>query len=281
MLTTRERSVSPQLMAAIRAEAVLTEELTPYRFHVSEDIYTSIVLHSDRERGWKSVLHPTIESKMLSPQDLLAWSIQRFKYAGGSLDIAFNDNPIFRSGLTLPQKLMYGSTFWSYLGSVWNLMFLLGPIIYLATGISPVSAYSADFFLHAVPFLVLLELAMMVGTWGKGGFASKASYIAFFPLGLKALFTVLRGRKIAFPVTPKQRQSGRFLNLVRPQMAVVGLTLASGAWALLALRLGREGYSLTGVSTNLAWGLFNCSAMMTVIRAALWAPRSKTGQVTA
>ena len=43
----------------------------PYKFHVSEDIYTSIVLHGDPERRWRSVMHPEVESKMLSPQDLL------------------------------------------------------------------------------------------------------------------------------------------------------------------------------------------------------------------
>ena len=59
--------------------------INPYKFYVSEDIYTSIVLHSDPEHHWKSVLHPKVELKMLSPQDFIkTWMIQRFKYAGGS-----------------------------------------------------------------------------------------------------------------------------------------------------------------------------------------------------
>ncbi|MFD2814653.1 hypothetical protein ACFSYD_09730 [Paracoccus aerius] len=148
---------------------------------MSEDIYTSILLHSDRERGWKSVLHPTYESRMLSPQDLLSWSVQRFKYAGGSLDILVNDNPLFRRGLTLPQRLMYATTFWSYLAPLWNVIFLAAPIVYLATGIAPVSAYTLPFFLHAIAFLISLELAMMAGTWGIAGYASKSSYLSFFP----------------------------------------------------------------------------------------------------
>lgn len=276
-LESRERSIAPELMAAMRAEAAGTEALTPYRFHVSEDIYTSLVLHSDRDRGWKSLQHPTIESRMLSPQDLQSWTVQRFKYAGGSLDILWNDNPILRPGLTMPQKLMYASTFWSYLGVLWNPVFLVGPVIYLATSISPVAAYSADFFLHAVPFLVLMELAMMVGTWGAGGFSSKASYIAFFPIGLRAIRTVLSGRRISFPVTPKGRQSGRFLHLVRPQIAVIGLTLSASVWALVSLRFGLLGHSATGVVTNLAWGFFNCLAMLSMVRAATWQPKDLQG----
>ncbi len=80
---------------------------------------------------------------MLSPQDMLTWMIQRFKYAAGSLDILFHDN-IFnrrRFKLSLPQTLMYATTFWSYLACVWNTVFLISPVIYLFTGIPPVSAW--------------------------------------------------------------------------------------------------------------------------------------------
>jgi len=88
-------------------------ELSPYKFHVSEDIYTSIVLHSDRTRNWKSVLHPQVEFEMLSPLDLQTWIVQRFKYAGGAIDIGINDNPVLSGGMGIRQKLMYAMTFWS------------------------------------------------------------------------------------------------------------------------------------------------------------------------
>lgn len=271
-VSSKETEVAPELMQAIKTEAAATEVLTPYRFHVSEDIYTSIVLHGDRERGWKSKMHPIVESKMLSPQDLVTWTVQRFKYAGGSLDILFNDNPIFRKGLTLPQRLMYGTTFYSYLAPLWNVVFLFAPIIYLFSGATPVSAYSTEFFLHLIPFLVTLELAIMVGTWGIAGYASKASYLSFFPLGLRAIMTVLRGEKISFKVTPKVRQSGTFLRLVRPQLAVVVLTLAGAVWAIGALISGTTPHSASGVVANILWGLNNCIAMSGMIAAALWQP---------
>ncbi len=272
-VSSKERDVSPDLMAAIRTEAAATEVLTPYRFHVSEDIYTSIVLHSDHGRGWKSKLHPIVESKMLSPQDLLTWTVQRFKYAGGSLDILAHDNPLFRKGLSVPQRFMYGTTFYSYLSPLWNIIFLFAPIVYLLTGLSPVSAYSTDFFLHLIPFLVTLELAIMVGTWGLAGYAAKAGYLSFFPLGLKALFAVARGEKISFKVTPKVRQSGNFLALVRPQIAVVVLTILSAFWAIGAMLIGDQHYSAGGVLANILWGLDNCLAMSGIIAAAMWQPR--------
>lgn len=273
-LASKERTVAPELMGAIRTQAVKDEILTPYKFHVSEDIYTSIVLHGDRDRGWKSRMHPIVESKMLSPQDLLTWTIQRYKYAGGSLDILINDNPIFRPGLTFAQRMMYAMTFYSYLAPLWNVVFLLGPIIYLFTGISPVSAYSDEFFWRLIPFLVTLELAMMVGTWGIAGYDAKASYLSFFPLGLRAIYTVARGTKIKFDVTPKVRQSGNFLSLVRPQLAIIVLTVAGSIWATVALATGQSGHSASGVVANILWGLNNSVAMAGMVRAALWKPLS-------
>lgn len=271
-VTSKERDIAPDLMDAIRTEAAATEILTPYRFHVSEDIYTSIVLHSDRERGWKSKMHPIVESKMLSPQDLLTWTVQRYKYAGGSLDILLNDNPLFRRGLTFSQRMMYATTFYSYLAPIWNIIFLVAPIVYLFTGISPVSAYSADFFWHLIPFLVTLELAMMVGAWGVSGHAAKSSYLSFFPLGMRAIWSVLRGQQISFKVTPKVRQSGNFLGLVKPQIAIVALTGLAAIWAIGALTFGTTNHSATGVVSNVLWGFNNCLAMAGIIAAALWVP---------
>ena len=97
------------LAAVLTAQAARRIELTPFKFHVSEDIYTSLTIHADADRRWRSVYHPRVLTRMLSPQDLTAWSIQRFKYACGTLDIAWRDNPLRLRGLSPWQKLMYGA----------------------------------------------------------------------------------------------------------------------------------------------------------------------------
>lgn len=258
--------------ALARWQAAQDLELTPYKFHVSEDIYSTIVLHQDPTRNWKTVLHPDVESKMLSPQDLLSWTIQRFKYAGGSLDIFFHDNPVTRPGLSFMQRVMYLATFWSYFSALWNLMFLAAPVIYLFTAIPPVSAYTGDFFARALPFLVLNELAFMMGTWGLSGFKGKVTYLSTFPISLRALWAVLRDKKISFPVTPKQRQGGTHLRLVWPQLLVIALTVAAFAWGAAQLAAGRGGYSFGGLLVNGLWGLNNIIAMSIMVRAAFWKP---------
>ncbi len=260
---------------AMRTQMVLEQELTPYKFHVSEDIYTSIVLHNDPARRWKSVLHPEVESKMLSPQDLLTWMIQRFKYAGGTLDIALRDNPLFRGRMTLPQRTMYLTTFWSYLGCVWNFVFLVAPIVYLFTGIAPLSSYSSAFYWHALPFIIVNELAFMVGTWGIRSWDGKASYLSFFSVNCRALWTVLRGEKIKFHVTPKDRQEGSSLHLVVPQLTIIVLTLAGLAYAAWRVVVQGAGHELPNLVVNVAWGLNNVFAMLPLVRAALWQPEEE------
>jgi cellulose synthase (UDP-forming) len=263
---------------AMRTQVVLETEFTPYKFHVSEDIYTSIVLHNDIDRRWKSVMHPEVESKMLSPQDLLSWMIQRFKYAGGTLDIFFRDNPLFRGRMSWPQRLMYLSTFWSYFGCVWNIVFLAAPIIYFFTGIAPLSSYSTSFYWHAVPFIVATELAFMFGMWGVWQWEGKASYLSFFPINARALWTVLKGEKIKFPVTPKERQEGNFLPLVIPQIVVAALTAAGAVYAgyrVFGLGLHNE---LPALLVNLVWSANNIFVMIPIIRAAQWQPPEEAAE---
>ncbi len=273
---TKEKSIDHEISENLRQEIILETEFTPYKFHVSEDLYTSIVLHSDADRNWRSVLHPKVESKMLSPQDLQTWTVQRFKYSGGSIDIFMNDNPLFRKGMSIKQKLMYAASFWSNLSAVWNIIFLLCPIVYFLTSIAPVNAYNTTFYLHFLPFILTAELAMMIGTWGVAGYKGKTNFLAFFPVNLRALWTVLRGRKISFPTTPKERQTGTFLNLVIPQMLVFGLSLFSMCFAWLSYHTGSFGsYSFGGLVLNTFWIINNMLAMWGMITAAFWSPPSE------
>jgi len=271
---TGEDTLDQSLEATIKQQVVQDSHFTPYKFHVSEDIYTSIILHSDPDREWKSVLHPEVESKMLSPQDLLTWTVQRFKYAGGTIDIAKNDNPVFRKGMSLPQRVMYATTVWSYFGAIWNAVFLIAPLVYLFFAVSPVQSFSMDFYKHIIPFILLTEIAFMIGGWGLSGYSSKASYLAFFPTNLKAIWTVLKGEKISFPVTSKDRQEGNFLHLVMPQLAIIILTTVGIIVAWFQFQMEHPSYDMNGVLLNTFWGLNNIFAMTGIVFAALWQPET-------
>ncbi len=260
------------LEAQLRHQFAVDEIVTPYKFHVSEDIYTSIVLHGDPDRPWRSVYHPEVLSKMLSPQDMASWTVQRFKYAAGTLDIAVHDSPLYRYKLTLSQRLMYLTTMWSYLSSLWNWMFLVSPAVYLFTGIPPITAFSLEFFKHFLPFVICYEIALLVGAWGVPNSKGRAIFMGFFPYGLRALWTVLLGKPIRFPVTPKERQSGNFLRLVRWQLLVMLVILLSIIWASYELFYLGSRSDESGYAVNVLWGLYTILLMSNYLRAAIWRP---------
>jgi cellulose synthase (UDP-forming) len=40
---------------------------------------------------------------------------QRLRWAQGTMQVPLRENPLLQRGLSLPQRLMYFSTMWSYL----------------------------------------------------------------------------------------------------------------------------------------------------------------------
>jgi len=86
------------------------------------------------------------------------------------------------------------------------------------------------------------------------------------------LWTVLKGEKIKFPVTPKERQEGNFLRLVIPQIAVVALTAVGFVYAgYRVFGLGAH-EELPSLVVNSVWAANNVLVMLPMIRAATWTP---------
>ncbi len=251
-----------------KSKAICELDVEYLVYHTSEDIYTSLLIHAYKGKKYRSILHPKVESKMLSPLDMLTWSAQRFRYAGGTIDLTKREFKRFlSSGLSLGQKLMYFSTFWSYTGAIWLLVLLFSPIIYMLTNIAPVESYSMEFFIHLVPFLFFNQLALLVATWGVSTNRGAQFFIAIFPIVLSAFWDVIRGKPIQFVVTSKVAKSGNFLPLVKFQVGLIGLYLVAIIYATLMLVLDYREY-LTGYGVNLMWATYNILALWAIVKAA-------------
>ncbi len=258
-----------------------TQPLEPYRFHVSEDIYTSISLHEDRTAGWTSVYHPQVEARMLSPWSLEAWAAQRLKYAGGTFDIALRDNPLFRRGLTWRCKLHYGATFWSYLSLFWAPILLLAPVVSLLTGVAPVRAYSIEFFRHFLPAVLASELAILVACKGHALGGGRALGIAALPIHVRALYCCLRGRKPSFAPTPKLPVGGGGFRHVMPHAALLAAMAGAALWGIWQTQSGAEGHSVSLLWLNLFWLGVNMLLVGRICAAAFWRPEASTTSATA
>ncbi len=262
----REPAERAELEVGLAGAAARRIELTPYKFHVSEDIYTSIALHDD---GWRSVYHPRVLTRMLSPQDLAAWSIQRFKYASGTLDIAVRDNPVLRRGLTAWQKIAYGATIWGYLAPLWTLPLLVAPLAFFFAGTTPVRAFDVEFFAHFAPFLVASRLAFMVRSWRVQTWRSEQYHLAAFWLHLRAMAHVVARRPIRFRVTPKDGAARRSLGLVAPHLVLLAATAAGIAYRGAQVAAGAGPAVTAAYVSNVFWSLHNALCFLPLVVAAM------------
>jgi cellulose synthase (UDP-forming) len=260
------------LSRALVDQAARHVELTPYAFHVSEDIYTSVLLHADERRRWRSIYHPRVLTRMLSPQDPLAWSVQRFKYATGTLDIALHDNPLRHRGLSAWQKLMYGATMYAYLAPLWTLPLMLAPLAFFFAGMTPVRAFDLEFWAHLLPFVAASRLALLAGTWGVPTWRSEQYHLAAFWLNLRALAHVLARRPLVFAVTPKTRVTARALPLAIPHLVLLA-AMAAGV-VLGALRLVPGSAAATNAYlANVFWTIHNGACLAPFVLAAVRSDR--------
>lgn len=214
-------------------------------------------------RAWRSVLHPSVQSASLAPADF-ATALElhgRQRLPARALPQP-QPQPQAASAY---ERLMRRGRSWNAFACAWNLVFLLAPLVYLFTGIAPVAGYTSAFYLHLLPFLLALQLAFVVTTWGAATAKARAFRLALAPQQLRALWQALRGLQPA-------RQERRPLRLVAPQLALVALTLAGWAVALWRVFVFGQGQELPALIVNCAWSVYNLVALLAPVRAALWRP---------
>ncbi len=233
---------------------------------VTEDLATAMRMHS---MGWSSVYHGENLVIGLAPEDFGSAMIQRLRWAQGTLQVMFRENPLTLPGLSVPQRLMYFGTMWTYLFGLVAPIYLLAPIFYLFFGWRPVTAYSMDFVLHLVPFLLVNEIMFAVIGRGRPTWRGRQYSLALFPLWLTALWTsaaqVYFGRNLPFAVTPKTRQGRVSWMAVRWQIASIVMLTFAGLYGIVRLVLGTP--DTLAISINLFWISYDILLLSVVFRA--------------
>jgi cellulose synthase (UDP-forming) len=235
---------------------------------VTEDMATCMRLHG---LGWRSAYHDEVLANGLAPEDLQTMLTQRLRWAQGTVQVMFRENPLVQKGLTVAQRLMYFATMWSYLSGFAALVYIAAPVIYLTLGVLPVSALSTDFFVRLVPFLLVNQLLFFVVADGRPTWRGQQYSLALFPVWIRsftsAFGNVFLGRSLDFAVTPKEkRQVTRHRwDLVTPQLWAMALLVLALVVGGIRLALGQA--SPLGTLFNMVWVVFDLVVFSVVIKA--------------
>jgi len=167
---------------------------------VTEDLHTSIRLHA---RGWKSVYHSEVLAYGLAPSTAQPYRIQRLRWGRGAMQVLRLDNPLWRRGLTLPQRLTYLASMITWFEGWQKAVLYVAPPAFYLTGQLPVRAVDWVFLLAFAAYHLLSNLAFKLASRGYGMVLLTEHYnMARFATYMRATLNLLTARAV-FHVTPK------------------------------------------------------------------------------
>ncbi len=238
---------------------------------ITEDMATAMHLHA---LGWASVYHHEVLVYGLAPEDVRTMLSQRQRWATGTMQVFFSDNPLFLRGLTIGQRLMYLATMTSYLNGFAAVVYIAAPMVFLVSGIFPIRCDSIAFFVYFMPFFLCSQtLFVVAGNRARGLWRGQQMSFALFPTWIKATIAgasaAFFGKTLTFSVTQKTKQAtGIGLRHVRPQLvAMAALVLAGGYGAVQAADGDRP---LFASIITLVWVGIDIVLLSAMVRAALY-----------
>ena len=238
---------------------------------ITEDAETALDIHA---RGWESLYLDHAMVAGLQPETFASFLQQRGRWATGMIQMLMLKNPIFRSGLSLKQRLCYLNSMSFWLFPAIRMIFLLMPLLYLFFGLEIYVVTTQEVLAYILPYLLI---GFMVQNALFGCFRwpqiSEVYEIAQTPYLLKAVVhTVLRPRHASFKVTAKDETLDHaFLSPVyAPLAALAALLLAglvAGAYRWAAFPGDRAVVEIVG-----AWNLYNFLLVAYALRAVFERP---------
>ncbi|HYO82462.1 MAG TPA: UDP-forming cellulose synthase catalytic subunit [Bryobacteraceae bacterium] len=119
---------------------------------VTEDAHTALRMHA---AGWSTCYLNLPQAAGLATSRLADHVGQRIRWARGMVQILRVDNPLFKKGLKLPQRICYLNSMLHYLFAAPRMIFLLSPLVYLVLGRSNVFGYLPGILAYGIPHILL------------------------------------------------------------------------------------------------------------------------------
>lgn len=199
---------------------------------VTEDFAASIMLHP----RWRSIYLTDVLATGLGPLDLPSYFRQQSRWALGTLGVLrSNWRAILlprRHGLRMGQRAQYFLACTHYLCGLRDLVYLVSPILFIATGVPAVrSASLTQYLLHFIPYAGLGLFAIWYA--GSGVTGPRGIIVGFgsFPALIESLVAVILNRKSVFAATSKQHRGLMSFRHVRVHIVLLVVCFICVIWA--------------------------------------------------
>jgi len=214
--------------AVVRREALM--EVGGFSgISITEDCETALDLHS---RGWNSMYVDKPMICGLQPDTLAAFIGQRSRWCRGMFQIFLLKNPIFKKGLSIPQKICYLSnmTYWFFPLS--RLPFVISPLLYIWFSMQIYVANANEFFAYTTIYMIVNMMMQnyLYGTVRWPWISEVYEFVQSLFLSRGLLSVIMNPRSPTFNVTDKGEGTDKdyLSELAKPYFVVFGIIAISG-----------------------------------------------------
>lgn len=234
-------------------------------WNLVEDMYTSYQLLS---KGWQSAFHYEALSHGIAPEDLPNFIKQRGTWALDTMRMFWWDNPIFKKGLTIRQKLQFLEPCLFYL----NGFVTIGMIVITSASLWfkswPTSGSAWEHGMVLLPYFLSMESYFLILAGNIPFLRVRQLWIGLSPVYVWASVLGLiygKTKKPKYRVTRKDNQYGNYMYLVWPQAILLSIIIL----ALLKTLFTTPLYSAFDWGA-LFWGIYLSSYLIQIIKLSWW-----------
>jgi len=223
---------------------------------ITEDCETALALHS---AGWNSIYVDKPLIAGLQPATFASFIGQRSRWAQGMMQILRFRFPLFKRGLTLPQRLCYMSSTLFWLFPFTRATFLFAPLFYLFFDLQIFIASGGDFLAYTLSYLIvnLMMQNYLYGYFRWPWISELYEYVQTVHLLPAVVSVILNPRKPTFKVTAKDESItvARLSEISRPFFVIFAVLLIATGFA--AYRIYTEPYKADITLVVAGWNVLN------------------------
>ncbi|MCR2747109.1 UDP-forming cellulose synthase catalytic subunit [Limnobacter parvus] len=229
---------------------------------VTEDAHTALKLHS---LGYNSVYLNNIQAAGLATETLAGHIGQRIRWARGMAQIFRTDNPMFKKGLSIFQRICYSNAMLHFFYGIPRMIFLIMPMAYLFFEQHLINAAALTILSYALPQLIISSYTNSViqGQYRRSFWSEVYETVLSWYIILPTTLAFINPKLGKFNVTSKGgliEKSYFDSNIAKPYLILLLINLLGFVVGLFRLFVFNTHETGT-VLMNLLWCGFNLAIL--------------------